>query len=422
MSIVQSIDQLGRSSYQLLVQWGVPETAAQYLNSLFLLAISIGLIYFFQWLVRRVLRIVLIRIIKKSRGNFFHHLLDNRFPHYLALTAPLILIKIGIPVVFADFPSVIRPLEALADVYMVFIIIWTLMSVIRAGADTLRKKTAFREKPVDSYLQIIRIILLIFGLVVIYSNLTGKSPVAFFTAMGALSAVLLLMFKDTIMGFVASIQVSSNDMVRIGDWITMPKYGADGAVIQINLTTVKVQNFDKTITTIPTYALISDSFQNWRGMQESGGRRIKRAIHIRQTSIRFITDAEIPRFKQIQALSHYIDHRQRDIEKANLRNQIDKSVLVNGRNLTNAGLFRKYIDHYISTHPGIHKNMNLMVRQLAPSATGLPIEIYAFTSTTKWIEYEHIMADIFDHLLSAVSYFDLEVYELNGLPPSSTIE
>ena len=204
-------------------------------------------------------------------------------------------------------------------------------------------------------------------------------------------------------------------MVRIGDWITMPKYGADGDVIQINLTTVKVQNFDKTITTIPTYSLISDSFQNWRGMEESGGRRIKRALLLRQSSIRFIEPGEIEKFKKIQSLTTYIEHRQKDIDKANLRNEIDKDLLVNGRNLTNAGLFRKYIDNYLATHSGTNKKMTMMVRQLAPTATGLPLEIYTFTSTTKWVEYEHIMADIFDHIIAAAKYFDLQIYEMEGV-------
>jgi miniconductance mechanosensitive channel len=320
-------------------------------------------------------------------------------------------------VVFYSFPSLITPLNKLTEVYLVIIIIWLIISLIRSAADSLRKKSAFKSKPIESYMQVIRIILFFIGAVIIFSNLTGKSPVSFFTAMGAISAVLLLMFKDTIMGFVASIQVSTNDTVRIGDWITMAKYGADGDVVEINLTTVKVQNFDKTITTIPTYSLISDSFQNWRGMTQSGGRRIKRAIFIRQSTIRFLTYEEIEQFRRIQSLTSYIDHRQKDIDKHNERIGADKSLLINGRNLTNAGLYRKYIDNYISNHTGLHKKMTMMVRQLAPTANGLPLEIYAFTGTTKWVDYEYIMADIFDHLLASASYFDLKVHEMDILSP-----
>ena len=414
MEINNSINTISRWTYDWLISWGMNERIATYVNAFVLLLITVVLIYFAQYLIRRLLRIALFRIIKKSNIDFFYHLLENRLPHVLALLVPLIIINVSIPIVFSDFPLIIKPLGAFADVYMVFIVIWVLMSVIRSGADAIRTRPAFKEKPIDSYLQVIRIILFVMGAVVIFSNLTGKSPIAFFTAMGAISAVLLLMFKDTIMGFVASVQVTSNDMVRIGDWITMSKYGADGDVIQINLTTVKVQNFDKTITTIPTYALISDSFQNWRGMQETGGRRIKRAILIKQSTIRFVTPEELEGFKKIQSLTSYIDHRQKDIDKSNARTGADKSLLINGRNLTNAGLFRKYIDNYLANHSGTNKKMTMMVRQLAPTPTGLPIELYVFTGTTKWADYEHIMADIFDHLLAAAQYFDLQIFENEG--------
>lgn len=397
-----------------LVEYGLSDEVARYVNAFILCTLTVILIYIVQYLVRRILRISLIRLVKKTDIEFFRQLLENRFPHFLALAAPLIIIKVGIPIVFADFIHWVKPLETFADVFMVIIVIWMIMSVIRASVDSVRTKPAFRGKPLDSYLQVIRIVCFVIGAVIIFSNLTGKSPIAFFTAMGAISAVLLLMFKDTIMGFVASIQVTSNDMVRVGDWITMAKYGADGDVIQINLTTVKVQNFDKTITTIPTYALISDSFQNWRGMQETGGRRIKRAINIKQSTIRFITPAEAEEFKKIQSLTSYIEHRQKDIDRSNARNGVDKSLLINGRNLTNAGLFRKYIDNYLASHSGTHKKMTMMVRQLAPTATGLPLELYVFTGTTKWVDYEHIMADIFDHLIAAASYFDLQIYEMEG--------
>lgn len=408
-------ENLSQKSCELLIKWGIPPDIAIYINLVILLIILIILVYTLQYLVRRLLRIAFIRMAKRTRISFFQNLLENRFPHFLALSVPLILIKNGIPVIFVHFESLIPTLNKLTDVYMVVIIIWMIMSFIRSGTDSLRKKPAFREKPIESYLQIIRIILFLIGAILIFSNLTGQSPTAFFTAMGAISAVLLLMFKDTIMGFVASIQVSTNDTVRIGDWITMAKYGADGDVIEINLTTVKVQNFDKTITTIPTYSLISDSFQNWRGMQEAGGRRIKRAIYIKQSTIRFITDEEAEEFKKIQSLSTYIDHRKKDIDKSNERIGADKSLLINGRNLTNAGLYRKYIDSYISNHSGTHKRMTMMVRHLAPTPTGLPIEIYAFTGTTKWADYEYIMADIFDHLLASAKYFDLEIFEIQSL-------
>jgi len=421
MKISYSITAISRWTYNLLVKWGLNEDLAAYVNLFALLFALIILVYLTQHVVRRMLRIVLIRISKRTDIKFFHHLLNNRLPHYLALIATLVLINAAIPVIFIDFPDLIKPMNVIADVYLVLIIIWMVMAIIRAGGDDLRTKPAFREKPIDSYMQVIRMILFLIGAVVIFSNLTGKSPLAFFTAMGAISAVLLLMFKDTIMGFVASIQVTANDTVRIGDWITMPKYGADGDVIEINLTTVKVQNFDKTITTIPTYSLISDSFQNWRGMSQAGGRRIKRAIFIKQSTIRFITPAELEKFKKIQSLTSYIEHRQKDIDKNNERLGIDKSLLLNGRNLTNAGLYRKYIDNYIANHSGTHKKMTMMVRHLAPTANGLPLELYVFTSTTKWADYEHIMADIFDHLIAAAPFFDLQIYESEASGDMTTL-
>ena len=421
MKISYSITAISRWTYNLLVKWGLNEDLAAYVNLFALLFALIILVYLTQHVVRRMLRIVLIRISKRTDIKFFHHLLNNRLQHYLALIATLVLINAAIPVIFIDFPDLIKPMNVIADVYLVLIIIWMVMAIIRAGGDDLRTKPAFREKPIDSYMQVIRMILFLIGAVVIFSNLTGKSPLAFFTAMGAISAVLLLMFKDTIMGFVASIQVTANDTVRIGDWITMPKYGADGDVIEINLTTVKVQNFDKTITTIPTYSLISDSFQNWRGMSQAGGRRIKRAIFIKQSTIRFITPAELEKFKKIQSLTSYIEHRQKDIDKNNERLGIDKSLLLNGRNLTNAGLYRKYIDTYIANHSGTHKKMTMMVRHLAPTANGLPLELYVFTSTTKWADYEHIMADIFDHLIAAAPFFDLQIYESEASGDMTTL-
>lgn len=416
-----SLNIISRWTYNLLVKWGVPEDLAAYVNLFALLLVLTILAYGVQHAVKRILRIALIRLSRHSELKFFHHLLNNRFPHYIALSVPLILVRGAIPVIFVDFPDLIKPMNTITDIYMVLVIIWMIMTVIRAGGDELRTRPAFREKPMDSYLQVIRMILFLIGAVVIFSNLTGQSPLAFFTAMGAISAVLLLMFKDTIMGFVASIQVTANDMVRIGDWITMPKYGADGDVIQINLTTVKVQNFDKTITTIPTYSLISDSFQNWRGMTEAGGRRIKRAIFIKQSTIRFIAPEELERFKKIQSLTSYIDHRQKDIDKNNQRLGIDKTLLLNGRNLTNAGLYRKYIDNYLTNHSGTHKGMTMMVRHLAPTANGLPLELYVFTSSTKWIDYEHITADIFDHLIAAAPYFDLHIYETEASGDNTTI-
>ena len=407
----KATDGLNHFIFDMFVDWGTSKNVAIYLNLICLLIILVLVVYITQYLVRHVLKVLLDRMSRIAGMPFLRYLINNKFPHYLALTVPFTIVRNYIPFVFYDFQAWINPLLKIVDIFLIYVVIWGIMSVIKSGFDVLKEKPAYKDKPMQSYLQVIQFILCLFGLVGIFSIVTGKSPVAFFAAMGAASAVLLLMFKDSIMGFVSSVQVSMNDMVRLKDWITMPKYGADGDVVEINLTTVKVQNFDKTITTIPTYALISDSFQNWRGMVASGGRRIKRSIIIKQNSIRYIADEELPRFEKIQGIASYIIERQLEINEHNDRIKADRSVPVNGRNLTNSGLFRKYVEWYLQNHPGISKEMTLMVRQLAPTELGLPFELYAFTNTTNWIQYEYIMADIFDHLIAAVKFFDLEIFE-----------
>ncbi len=256
------------------------------------------------------------------------------------------------------------------------------------------------------------IVLWMFGIAVILSKLFEINQKELLTILGAVSAVIILVFRDTILGFVASVQVSINDMVRIGDWITMERYGADGDVIEINLATVKVRNFDNTTTTIPTYSLSSDSFRNWRGMLNSDGRRIKRHILIKTSSIRFLEDAELMELKKIELIRPYIDTRKVEIDRYNLNNEIDKSIAINGRNLTNLGLFRKYITQYLHNYPGLNKEMIMLCRQLQSTAHGVPLEVYAFSSDKRFVNYEYIMSDIFDHVIASVSYFDLEIFEI----------
>ncbi|WP_410220977.1 mechanosensitive ion channel family protein [Pedobacter sp.] len=418
----QRLEDLSQFFYKLFVKWHMQENIAELINMFILILVTLLLITLSQYVLRRVLRLIVIQTIRKTNNEFFKGLLESKVPYFLSLTAPLFVIDIALPLIFKEQPAVIKFCNALVEIYTVLVFVWIMIALIRAGASALKSLPSYKTKPIEGYLQVIRIGLYLAGMIYLFSNLTGKSPAVFFTTMGAISAILLLMFRDVIMGFVASIQVNTNDIVRIGDWITMPKYGADGDILEINLTTVKVQNFDKTITTIPTYALISDSFQNWRGMRQAGGRRIKRAVHIKQSSIRFIKPHELENFSRIQLLTSYIEHRQKDIEKHNARVNADKSLPINGRNLTNAGLFRKYIDNYISSHTGTHKRMSMMVRQLAPTEHGLPIEIYVFTNTIVWTEYEYIMADIFDHIIAAAPYFDLQVFELEAAGDVKRIE
>ena len=398
-------------TYDLLVEWGIPQQPALYLNMLLLLLLTLSVAFIADRITRKILLGAVSRFAERSKTKFDDFLVQHRTLRNLAHLVPLVLAVQAIPVIFADFDSLIDPLLKLADIFLIVLSIKIARAFLRTCRDYLKTTETFRDKPVESFVQVFVIFLYFVGGVLIFSTVTGKDVWAFITALGAASAILLLVFKDTILGFVASIQVSSNDMVRIGDWITMEKYGADGDVVEINLTTVKVQNFDKTITTIPTYNLISDSFKNWRGMQNTGGRRIKRSVFIKISSIRYLSDADVERLQQVQLLKEYLQERSQEIKKYNQQKGIDKSLLINGRSLTNIGVFRKYIDAYLAQHEHIHKEMTMMVRQLAPTTTGIPIELYVFTNDVRWANYEAIMADIFDHLLAAVRYFDLEVFE-----------
>ena len=305
-------------------------------------------------------------------------------------------------------------MKIIIEALSVIIALGLIRALLKSLSDFLKTFPALKEKPLDSYLQVIMIFLWFIGGVLILSILTGKDVWSFVTALGALSAVLLFVFKDTILGFVASVQVAVNDTVRIGDWISMPQNKADGDVISVSLSTVQVQNFDKTITSIPTYKLISESFINWRGMSESDGRRIKRSLLIKISSIRFLESSEIQELKKIELLSEILEKRNEEIDKSNSNKKVDKSLLINGRNFTNLGLFRFYTEAYLENHPMINTDMTIMCRQLPPTAQGIPLEVYVFTKVKEWINYEHISADIFDHLLASIKYFSLECFELNS--------
>lgn len=348
----------------------------------------------------------------KTKTTFDDLLVDNKFFHNITHLIPIVLAKILFPVFFLGFPNLTKFMMSVTDVLITVAITLVIRSLIRSIRDYMKTKPRLIDKPLDSYAQVFSIFLYFFAGVTIFSIITGTDPINFLISLGAASAILLLVFKDTIMGFVASIQVSSNDMVRVGDWIEMAKYGADGTVLEMNLSTVKIQNFDKTISTIPTHLLISDSFKNYRGMQTSGGRRIKRSINIKISSIRYLEKDEIEQLKKIQILAPYIEQRQKEIKEYNQLTGADPSMLINGRRITNIGMFRAYVTRYIQQSSNIHKEYPLMVRHLQPTEHGLPVELYMFTNTIVWAEYENIMADIFDHVLAAVDYFHLDVFEL----------
>jgi len=398
--------------YNLLKNTGLNSQASHYINTILLLLVFFVLLYFTAFVLRRILMLVLIKTIRRSKTRFDDFLIHNKVLKYLTYLIPLIIAKQSLPLIFTGFPQITRITVKMVDIALIVAFTLLLKSIFYTFKDVLHSRKRFTDKPLDSYFQVITIVLYIVCAILIFSELTGKEPYGLLTALGAASAIVILVFKDTILGFVASIQVSSNDMVRVGDWIEMPKYGADGSVLTINLSTVKVQNFDKTVTTIPTYALISDSFKNYRTMQKSGGRRIKRSLNIKMGSIRFLKEEEIEDLKRIKLLKSYIIERQKEIVNYNLNHVDDPTMLVNGRRMTNIGLFREYIKRYLLNNSNIHKQFHLMVRHMQPTEHGLPIEIYAFTNTVEWPKYEGIMADIFDHVLAVVPYFKLELFEL----------
>jgi miniconductance mechanosensitive channel len=395
----------------VLVSQGVNTLVAMYINLLVNLSILFLLILLTKYVIRRFVVETFKTFTDKTKTTFDDFLLESNFPKYVGQIVPLLLIYYSIPYIFADFHFLLKGLLFLFNIYVIILVVWIVRSLIRTSRNYLMTREEYGDKPIESYSQVVLIILWVIGFMFIFAEVTGRSVISFAISLGAASAVLLLVFKDTILGFVASIQVSVNDIVRIGDWITFSKYGADGNVTEINLATVRVQNWDNTFTTIPTYSLISDSFQNWRGMQESPGRRIKRAIYIKQSSVKFLSQQDLQEFRKIKLVSGYIEHRQAEIDVYNNKNNINKSLYLNGRNQTNLGVFRKYADAYLHEHSAINKDLYIIVRQLAPTAQGLPLEILCFSKDKRWENFEYITADIFDHLIAAVPFFDLKLFE-----------
>ena len=398
--------------YDYLVKTGMSDISAKYLNMLVLLAGLLIISFLVHFIIRKIIKGLFIQFAAKTKTNFDNLLVKNKAPRNIAQIIPLIIALELSPLVFNDFSFFENIVAKGLQGFAVILILWIVRSLLNTLKDYFKTLPSLKDKPIDSYIQVFMIFAWVFGILSAFAIITGIEFIEFITTIGAASAVIILVFRDTILGFVASIQVSINDMVRIGDWITFEKYGADGDVTEINLSTVKVQNFDKTITTIPTYALISDSFKNWRGMEDSDGRRIKRALNIKLDSVCYLSKEAVNKLKHIHSISAYLETRQADIEAYNTSNKVNKELLLNGRNLTNIGVFRKYIETYIENHSGINKEMMIMVRQLAPGAHGIPLEIYAFSSDKRWENYEYIMADIFDHIIAAVPYFNLEIFEL----------
>lgn len=350
-------------------------------------------------------------LVAKSKTNWDDKLAERRVFIKLAYLAPAIIINFLTGYTLNEFEFLTWIIHIITSIYIVIIIVNVISAVLNAFNDIYQTYEIANEKPIKGYLQVAKIITYIIAAVAIITILLGDQNFGWIAGFGAFSAVLMLIFKDPILGFVGGIQLSANNMVRIGDWIEMPKYGADGTVIDISLTTVKVQNWNRTITTIPTYTLVTDYFKNWRGMEESDGRRIKRSISIDMNSIKFCTHKMLDRFKKIEYVSEYVDETEKTLKEYNAKKNIDDSVLVNGRRQTNIGVFRAYLRGYLRNHPKVNSEMTFLIRQLQPSGEGLPIEVYVFSNDQEWAKYEDNQSDIFDHILAVLTEFDLQIFQ-----------
>ena len=354
---------------------------------------------------------VLRRVTERTRSDWDDALVRNKVFSRFAKIIPVIIVGVGARWIPGIGETALKMLRNVAQSLVVLLVAMGIAAILMAANDIYERYPVARNRPIKGYLQLINIVIYCVAAILIVSLLLDRSPVLLLSGFGAMTAVLMLVFRDTILSLVASIQIMSNDMVRVGDWIEMPQFDADGDVIDVALHTVKVQNWDKTITTIPTHRLISDSFRNWRGMSESGGRRIKRSLLLDQNSIRFLTDDEVARFRRFELLADYIDEKQRELSHDNAGQTEKERADVNLRRLTNVGTFRAYVVNYLRSRTDISERLTFLVRQLAPTPEGLPIELYVFTNDTAWVAYESIQADIFDHLLAIVPEFGLRVFQ-----------
>ncbi|MBS4034515.1 MAG: mechanosensitive ion channel [Ignavibacterium sp.] len=376
-----------------------------YYNLKFIGVFSLAIIAYF--IVKFAANKVIRKITSKTKTEIDEIVFNEKFVKRIALIAPVYVLN-RFSYLLPQFENFIHLVSSILIVLMIMLIIGSVLTSYNEVYERLGKSS---ERPIKGYLQITKIFTYFFGAIFIIGIITGQNVWNLFAGLAAASALVLLIFRDTILSFVASIQINSYDLIRKGDWIEMPKFGADGDVIDISLNVIKVQNWDKTIVVIPTYKLLEESFKNWRGMQMTGSRRIKRSILIDVNSVKFCDDEMIKKFRKYQLITEYIDSKIEELKKFNVENKIDASELINGRRLTNLGTFRKYLEYYLRKREDVNKGLTFMVRHLDPGPTGIPIEVYVFASTTEWVKYEGIQADIFDHIFAVVPQFDLKVFQ-----------
>ena len=402
---------------QKLLNFGTSVSVADYLDNFAVLLIIILLALALDYICRYILLGAFKKFAKKTTNQLDDLIIEKKIINKGMHIIPSILIFTMLPLAYPSSADkeILVLLQKLCQIYIITVSLLFINSLLNLGVELFHRNDKFKDKPLKGFVQIVQVILFSVGIILLISILINESPSTIFTGIGASAAILMLVFKDTILGFVAGIQLSANDMLRVDDWISMPKYGADGTVIEITLNTVKVKNFDNTISTIPPYALISESFQNWRGMRESPGRRIKRSINLDMNSVKFCTPEMLEKYRKISLLAGYIDDTENKLQTYNQTNQIDNTILVNGRRQTNLGVFRAYLQRYLESLPEVNKEMICMVRHLQPTEKGIPMELYFFSSIKDWVIYETIQADVFDHVLAVIPEFDLQIFqELSG--------
>lgn len=405
MDILRDID-------ELLISWGMLPSLAEELDQFIAFTIVLIVAFAADAVCRHILLKAVAHLVKQTKATWDDIVFDHRvMVHVSRMVAPII-IYVFVPVAFADSNSAtLAFLQRICLIYIIITFLSFINSLLKAVYTVYSEREQLRDRPLKGMLQTVQVILWFVGAIIVVSILINKSPVSLLAGLGASAAILMLVFKDSIMGFVSGVQLSANDMLKVGDWIAMPKYGADGTVIEVTLATVKVRNWDNTITTIPPYLLVSDSFQNWRGMKESGGRRVKRSINIDMTSVKFCTPEMLAKYRKIRLLRDYVEHAEQIIEEYNVEHDIDNSILVNGRRQTNLGVFRAYLTAYLKSLPDVNQELTCMVRQLQPTDHGIPMELYFFCAIKDWVPYEGVQADVFDHVLAIIPEFDLQVFQ-----------
>ena len=403
--ITEFIRTLKNLNLQLGLSEGLATGLAEMTVVLCLLLVSFGLFF----LIKFILKKSIYKIIQLSTNKFDDLLIKNKVIGRVCLLIPALLMSALLPQILADFPDTAASLMKLVRIFEIIIFTMILSSIVTTLEDIYNTHEMSKLKPITGLVQVIKIVLYAVACLVIIAYLLDTKLTTILISLGTMSAVLILVFQDTIKGFVGSIQLSVNDMLRIGDWIVVGP--ADGNVLEINLTTVKVQNWDNTITTIPTYSLVSNPFTNWRGMSESEGRRIARTINIDVNTVRYCTPEMIEKYKHYGLIKEYLIEREKDIAEYNKANDIDTSEIMNGRQQTNLGVYRAYIKAYLNNNPKLNHNLTMMVRQMQPTEFGIPLQIYAFSNDKRWVNYEEIQSDIFDHIISAATMFDLRIYQ-----------